>query len=136
MSIWARWFAVLPGAVLAAVLASFPLHFVLYATLTKVTEPYPALPERVLFPFVAAVAFVWTGTRIAPNHRSETSIVLFGLWLALWGAVLAFTLSGTQVGGRPFVLLGGAFGPIASFIGALVGLYLTRRQQARAASTA
>lgn len=83
-----RWLLVLPGAVVCAVLALFPLHFVLYQTLTGsgIVEPYPEAPERLLGPLVSALAFVWGGARIAPHHKIETAVVLFGALLLLIGA--------------------------------------------------
>jgi len=129
MRFWPRWLAVLPCAILAAVLSSFPLHLILYAMLSNFIDPYPELPERVLLPFVAAIAFQWAGARIAPHHKFETSVVLFGLWLVLWGAAVALTLSGANVAGRPLVFRGGALGPIAAVAGALTGLYVTRRDR-------
>lgn len=135
MNNWLRWLAVLPGAILAAALSSFPLHLVLYATLSNFIEPYPEIPERVLLPFVAAMAFLWAGAKIAPTHRFETSVVLFGLWLALWGAVVALTLYGAEIAGRALVFQGGALGPIAAVVGALTGLYVTRREHGQRTST-
>lgn len=135
MNTWARWLAVLPGAILAAFLSSFPLHFALFATLSNFIEPYPEIPERILFPFVAAVVFLWVGARIAPSHRFETSIALFGVWLATWGGVVALTLYGAEVAGRALIFQGGALGPIAAVVGALTGLYVTRREHGLKAST-
>ena len=59
-----RWLVVLPGAIVGVVVALFPLHFVLYQTLTGsgIVEPYPQLPERLLGPLVSALAFVWAGS--------------------------------------------------------------------------
>jgi len=31
---WLRWLAVLPGALFAGILANFPLHWILYSTLS------------------------------------------------------------------------------------------------------
>jgi hypothetical protein len=52
-----RWLAVLPGAMIAMFLSMFPLHLVLYQTLTGsgLIEPYPEMPERLLGPLAAAI---------------------------------------------------------------------------------
>ena len=63
---WLRWIAVLPGAAFAGLLALFPLHWALYTTLSKVIEPYPALPERLLIPLVFGAVFIRAGSGIAP----------------------------------------------------------------------
>src|SRR5437764_2010121 len=82
---WCRWIAVLPGALFAGLVASFPLHWVLYSTFSNFIEPYPQLPERVLFPFIMAFVFIWAGSRIAPEKKTRTSLVLLSLWVLLAG---------------------------------------------------
>ena len=84
---WLRWIAVLPGALLGGILMVFPLHWILYNTLSNFIEPYPELPERILTPFVVALGFVALGARIAPERKMEVAVVLFGLWMVLLGGV-------------------------------------------------
>ena len=129
---WLRWVAVLPAALLAMVLSAFPLHFVLYQTLTGsgIIEPYPETPERVLMPLVGAIAFIWVGARVAPNHKVKAAKVLFTLWLLLLGAVVVLVLSGTDLGGLQFNLESGGLGPVMAFIGAVAGLYIVHKQNA------
>lgn len=126
-----RWFAVLPGSIVAMVLSHFPLHFVLYQTLTGsgIVEPYPESPERLLGPFVGALAFVWAGSRIAPNHKIETAVVLFGALLLLVGAALALGLTGARIGNAQLSVQLGGLPPAGAIIGAFIGLYLVRREQ-------
>ena len=90
-----RWLAVLPGSIVCMVFALFPLHFVLYQTLTGsgIVEPYPEAPERLLGPLISALAFVWAGSRIAPSRKVETGVVLFGAALLLVGAGFALGLA-------------------------------------------
>lgn len=126
---FARWLAVLPGATIALMLSSFPLHLLLYQTLTAsgIVQPYPESPERLLGPFVATLAFVWTGSWIAPNRNMETAIALFGLMLLLCGAALALALVGSL---RPDLSYGLNLGgvPVAMGVaGAALGLHLVRR---------
>lgn len=123
---WLCWLAVIPGAFIAGVLACFPLRWVLHSTLTNFAEPYPELPERLLTPFVTAVTFIWAGSRIAPEYKVETSVILFGLWaLGLVGTIF-FTLSGANWMGRQTYFLGGGLGPTMAIAGALTGLYVVR----------
>jgi hypothetical protein len=124
-----RWIGVLPGALIGAVLSSFPLHLILYQSLTGsgLVEPYPVMPERLLGPFVAAIAFVWIGTYIAPNRKAATAVLLFGAWLLFAGTFLALGLADANLGNSQFDLKSGSFGPIGSIAGAFVGLYLVRR---------
>jgi hypothetical protein len=93
---WLRWLAILPGAILAGVLATIPLHFVLYMSLSSWIEPYPELPEQLLIPFVIGCAFVWAGGRIAPDRKIETSVILLCIWIFLCGGFVFLAMSGGQ----------------------------------------
>jgi hypothetical protein len=125
-----RWLAVLPGAMIAMFLSMFPLHLVLYQTLTGsgLIEPYPEMPERLLGPLAAAIAFVWAGSRIAPSRKVETAVVLFGASLLLSGAAIAVGYFGARTGSQQFYLRLGGIPAIAGIVGAFVGLYLVRRE--------
>lgn len=125
-----RWLAVLPGAVVAALVALFPLHFVLYQTLTGsgIVEPYPQSPERLLGPLVSALVFVWAGSRIAPSRKVETATVLLGILLLLVGAFFALGLTGAHIGDVQYSLPLGGLPPAGAVVGAFAGLYLARRE--------
>lgn len=125
-----RWLAVLPGAVICMFLALFPLHFVLYQTLTGsgIVEPYPEAPERLLGPLVSTLAFVWGGSRIAPFRKVETAVVLFGASLLLIGASFALGLTGAHIGSVQYSLQLGGLPPAGAVVGAFIGLYLVRRE--------
>jgi hypothetical protein len=127
---WLRCLAVLPGSLLAGVIALFPLHLVLYVTLSNFIEPYPALPERLLTSLVFALVIVWLGSRIAPERKFETSIILFGLLVFLVGGSVFLIASHGTLLGQQFYFNDGAITPIMSIGGALVGLYIVRRQSA------
>lgn len=126
---WLRWLAVLPGAFAGGLLSTIPLHLVLYSTLTNLVEPYPETPERILTPLVIAAVFVWLGARIAPTHRVKTSIVLCGLWLLLIGGFVFLASSGATWMGRSLYLQGGGVAAIMGAVGAILGLYLVRKQE-------
>lgn len=125
-----RWLAVLPGSIVCMVFALFPLHFVLYQTLTGsgIVEPYPEAPERLLGPLISALAFVWAGSRIAPSRKVETGVVLFGAALLLVGAGFALGLAGAHIGSIQFYLRLGGFPLACAIVGAFIGLYLVRRE--------
>lgn len=126
----ARWFAVLPGATLAMVASSFPLHLVLYQTLTGsgMVEPYPEAPERLLGPLVATLAFVWAGSRIAPNNKVQAAVALFGLMQLGSGASLALAVSGAHLGNAGYYLRMGGLPVAAGIGGAFIGLYIAYRE--------
>lgn len=122
---WMRWMAVLPVALLATVLSTVPLHFVLYQTITGsgVVEPYPETPERMLVPLVGALAFICVGARVAPKHEVATATVLFALWLLFAATFVALALSGAHLGGLQFNLQRAGLGPVMAVVGAIAGLY-------------
>src|SRR5687767_6432981 len=95
-----RWLCVVPGALAGGLLLTFPLHWILYSTLSNFIEPYPALPERILSPFAVGAGFVWLGARIAPTRKIETAVVLVSLWMFVLGGLVALSLFNTNIGGR------------------------------------
>jgi hypothetical protein len=128
---WLRWLAVLPGAVLAGAFALFPLHWVLYNTLSNFIEPYPQLPERLLTPAVVSGVFVWAGSEIAPEYKTEAAALLFGVWMFAIGGFTFLTLSGGSWSGQRLVFQGGGIGVAMAIIGGLVGLFYVRNDLKR-----
>lgn len=127
---WIRWLVFFPGAILAGVLVCFPLHWILYSTLRNETifiDPYPELPERLLIPFVFSIAFIWAGSKIAPEHKVKISVILFGLLMFLIGGFVFLTLSGADLMGRKLYFQGGGIGPIMAIAGSIVGIYVAWR---------
>ncbi|MBP60397.1 MAG: hypothetical protein CMJ62_02620 [Planctomycetaceae bacterium] len=126
MTDWLRWLAVLPAAILAAGLSQFPLHIILYQTLTGsgLIEPYPELPERLLTLLVAPAAFVWAGAAVAPRHRAGAAAVLMVLCCLLAGIAIALVLSGSFEFSTPV----GVLAPIITFVGAFCGLLIVRKR--------
>jgi|SRR3989344_3290678 len=87
------WLSVLPGAIICAILATFPLHWVLYGTLVSSsivsgTDIEPI--ERFLSPFVIATVFVLIGSRLAPNHKFKTAVMLSILYIASFLSLFIF----------------------------------------------
>ncbi len=125
---WLRWLAVLPGAILGGFLMTFPLHWILYNTLSNFIEPYPALPERTLTPLAVAAGFVWSGARIAPAQKTEAAVVLFGVWLMFLTAMLALVLFDIPLSGRRLFFYGRGLSFVAGLAGAIIGLRLVRNE--------
>jgi hypothetical protein len=128
LAYWFRWLAVLPGALVTGMIVGFPLHWVLYSTLTSIVKPYPELPERILFPFVVAAVFVWVGSCIAPAHKFKTAIALFGVWLFVLGGFVFLTLTGSNWMGSQLYFQGGGIAPIMAAAGAATGLLIVRKR--------
>jgi hypothetical protein len=135
MRYWLRWLAVLPAAILARILVEFPLHWVLYANLTGsgFITPYPETPERLLAPFVGAIAFVWAGAKVAPAYPVHTACVLSGLWLLAVMTLSAMAFAGAEIAGVQLGFDGvlSVVRPVMSFIGAIVGFNIVRKEHAQ-----
>jgi len=128
---WLRWVAVLPGALIAGFLATFPLHWLLYlafahdGTILGFIELPPGANisiEYALYPFVIAIVFVLVGFEIAPMYKFRTAITLAVLYtMFAIGAFFLGVKSGVEMsfGAR-------SAGPI---IGLLVGLYIAKRKE-------
>ncbi|MFA5049348.1 MAG: hypothetical protein WC516_10055 [Patescibacteria group bacterium] len=130
---WLRWLAVLPGALLAGLLATFPLHWILYLVFAHdgTILGFIELPDGVnksieymLYPFVVAFTFILVGYKIAPKYKFRTTIVLFGIYTLLWFistfASLFLKIEGVQISfsGRT----------IFALLGAAIGLYIASRK--------
>ena len=133
---WLRWFAVLPGSILAGLLATFPLHWILYFLFNKEEADLGSVKsfiqifvhgmsykdiEYMLYPFVIALIFVLVGYRIAPKFKFKTSVVLFGIYTFIWlisaFAALFLKIDGVQL---PFSVR-----QILALLGAAIGLYIS-----------
>ncbi|TDH26896.1 hypothetical protein EXU57_08810 [Segetibacter sp. 3557_3] len=125
-----RWICVLPGAIAAGLLSTVILHFVLYTTLSKFVSPYPQLPERALTPFAISLAFVWLGTKIAPNNRFKTGLILFFIWIALALGVIVYTLIGGKLFGSTLDLQFNGVAPLLGILGSVIGILLVKRKYA------
>jgi hypothetical protein len=126
---WLRWLAVLPVATIASALSLVPLHFVLYRTLIGFVEPYPELPETLLSFPTMTLGFVWVGARIAPSHKVETAIALFGLVMIGLGGFLFLGLFTDQWFVRPLFSKGHGIGAGLGFASGLATLYFVRQKQ-------
>ncbi|MBK9760311.1 MAG: hypothetical protein IPO90_10175 [Flavobacteriales bacterium] len=128
---WLSWIGVLPIALVAGVLVDFPMHWILYRTLSggdsPFITPYPELPERIFAPFFRALVIVWVGSFVAPEHKFKTAVVLAALWI--FGAGGAFVLGslGVHTDHAQLNLTAGGLPVIAGVVGAVVGLYLVKR---------
>jgi len=128
---WLRWVAILPGALIAGFLSTFPLHWLLYiafahnGTFLGFIELPPGANisiEYAIYPFVVAIVFVLAGSEIAPMYKFRTAITLAVLYIMF--AIGAFSLGVKS--GYEFSFGVRSAGPI---IGLLIGLYSVRRKE-------
>lgn len=127
LSVWLRWIAVLPGALLAGFLITFPLHFILYVAFADGGFLFGLIPlpagsnetlERALYPFAIAITFIIAGYKIAPKHRFQASVGLGVLYAVTFGAVAVLQPYQSQLEARSLL----------AFIGMLLGVYWAWRQ--------
>lgn len=125
-----RWVAVLPGAIAAGILVTFPLHWFLYLIFAHEgtflgfigLPPGANIPiERAVSPFVIAITFILVGAEIAPTHKFRTAIglaILYALFaVGTWILASTYDL-------QPFL----EFRSIGLIAGLILGLYLVWRK--------
>jgi hypothetical protein len=116
----------------------FPLHWILYCiwllygTLANFTEPYPELPETILWPAVLGLSLVWLGARIAPARKKETAMALFGLWALFVVGGVALTVFVGRIGEHQFELHGAGSASALALLGGIVAFLLVRKEEVRA----
>lgn len=97
---WLRWFLVLPGALLIAILSTFPLHWLIYLVFSPNQEGdigsirffiellFKGINgkdiEYMLYPFVIALTFIFVSYKIAPKHKLKTAVVFFLVYTISW----------------------------------------------------
>lgn len=129
---WLSWIGVFPISLISGVLVTFPVHWVLYRTLSggesPFITPYPELPEKILQPFVTALVIVWVASQIAPQHKFKTSVIMATLWI--FGAGGAFVLGylGYHFDNVQLNLTAGGLPIIMGVVGAVAGLYLVKKK--------
>lgn len=132
---WLRWVAVLPGALIAGLLSTFPLHWILYFLFNEKETDLGSVKffiqlfgrgisykdiEYTLSPFVIAITFILVGFEIAPKYKFKTSIILTILYVSSF-LVLVFIIAPRhqyQLEARGILAL----------LGSLLGLYITWRK--------
>lgn len=129
---WLSWIGVLPISIIAGVLVTFPVHWVLYWTLSggasPFITPYPELPEKLLQPFFTALVFVWVAPFIAPQHKFKTAVILAALWIFGAGVTFVFAYWGYRHNNYQLYITAGGLPIIMGVVGAVVGLYLVKKK--------
>ena len=121
---WLRWIAVVPGALLAAIIVSLIIRTVLYYTLFALISAKPRLIEIMLQPFLIGVGFIYFGSLIAPERNNKTLIILFVLCISVYSVFGFLTLYHSERMGywlqiRDFVPI-----LVSAILGACIGVSL------------
>ena len=83
------WIIILPGSFLAGIIILFPVHWILYSTLSHFIEPYPEMPERILGPMATSFIMVKTASHLAPSHKKIVAIIMATILIFIIGFGLA-----------------------------------------------
>lgn len=122
---WLRWIMVFPGALIAGLLVTFPLHWLLYLKFNNggTILGFIELPsgsdtfiEYNIYPLIIALTFVCVGYKIAPKYKIKTAIILFAVYFITWLIISIFSYYNDV----------GLFSwrTILALIGAILGLYI------------
>lgn len=124
---WIRWVFILPGALVAGLLSTFLLHFILFQTLKTFVESYPELIERILTPFVIALTFVWTGCKIAPLNKFKVGVILSLLWFFTSLLFIYLTVTNNSFFGSELSFHVNGVASIMGIVGAFIGLIIVKK---------
>jgi len=138
-----RWFAVLPGAFLCALVVEFPIHWVVMLiqlfggsnddSVISVDGKIPlaAIPpemlERFGYAFFTPVVIIVFGTKIAPSFKMQTGIALAILWGIFFGAGMTFLISQGHYSGSSWLRF--AITCVLGIAGVSVGLVEAHKAQ-------
>lgn len=127
-SVWWRWIAVVPAAIIAAVLMSLPIHWlaVICDSLSwglLSAEAVENLSMAFAMPFFMIYAGAWT----APKLRGETSVALAIIVALILGGVYVLAFTGGSLFRGWSSLYFGAM-PVLNLAGMATALYKVRRR--------
>lgn len=129
---WTRWVFALPISLLFGFLADFPVHFILYRTLSggenPFIYPYPALPEQLIAPFFRALIYMWSCSKIAPDHKLITGIIFSAIWILGAGGVFFLGIIGFQIGNTKLTMVAGGLPIIFGVVGIILGLFMFNKE--------
>jgi hypothetical protein len=130
---WLAWVLLIPALVLIGVLVHFPLHIILYQTLTRsgFITPFPKSVEIIIAPMVSAMIIVYCAYLIAPEHKIKVCLLITVLWSVFAGIVFALGYFNIESNGIYFNLQYGGMPIILGIVGTLIGLYFVKIKKSK-----
>jgi hypothetical protein len=128
-----RWLVFIPAGFIAAILASFPIHwFVMINFGGWGMEPLIEIRntntlrtiEYTLQALFGVLAFIYAAARTAPNHKKIISIILAIIIVLGINIYAFFSNSITHSSGNGMIIQQGIVQIIAQIIGAVIAIYL------------
>jgi hypothetical protein len=131
---WFRWISVLPGAIIFALLSTFPLHWLLYLAYAKNGTLFGIIElprganntiEYFLYPALIAAVFVYSSYKIAPKHKFKVALIFFIIYVLSWSIVSFIALFNGSINNLTLQFSGRT---ILALAGAFFGLFEARRE--------
>lgn len=131
---WLCWISVLPGAIILALLSTFPLHLILYMAYAKNGTLFGIIElpqganntiEFFLYPALIAAVFVYASYKIAPKYKFKVALIFFIFYALAWSIVSFLALSNKSVNNLNLQFSGRT---IFALVGAFFGLFEARRE--------
>lgn len=119
-----RWIVFLPGAYILGFLATFPLHWSLYYSLTRFIEPYPEFPERCLSPLLFSLVVQISATWIVPTYKKQISILILILHSIIYFFSIVLWVSNNQLVNLGNVYISFNIYTIFGIIGMIIGFII------------
>lgn len=130
-----RWISVIPAGIIAAIIVSFPVHWLVMVNfggcgadpVVEIRDPNTLRDiESVLQAAFGPLAFIYFAARTAPNYRLIISGLLAGI-IVLGVPILAYWWNINTTSNESGILLGHGFARIvANVIGAAGAIYTVR----------
>ncbi len=132
MFYYLKWVAVIPTALLSGIIVTFPLHWILYRTLSggsdPIITPYPELPERLIQPFVSAFVIVYIAAKIAPDRKLKTALVIMNIWVLVAISLLILGYFGYSFSNIKLFLQLGGLPVFMGIVGSVLGVLTVRKE--------
>ena len=99
-----RWILLLPLSLLAAVLVTFFIHWIIYSTLKSFVNPVPEMPEKLLSPLIVGFTIVRVSYFSAPKWNKLIAKIIGLLLIALCIFIIILARAGNEYRGISFNL--------------------------------
>ncbi len=130
-----RWIAVFPAGIAAAMLVTFPIHWLIVMTAAFGDSPFFGLLsaetaetfERLTIAFTTPFFIIYVGVLTAPTHKSETGVALAITTALIMGGVYVLAFSGgPRFSGWSSLYFGAT--PALNLVGIATALYKIRHR--------
>jgi membrane-bound acyltransferase YfiQ involved in biofilm formation len=126
-----RWIAFIPAGILAAVIATFPIHWLVMLIASNEENLLNLLSSRTLetliIAFTTPFLIIFVGSWTAPAHRFVAAITLSIIIALILGGVYVFAFSGNPILNGWNSLYYGAT-PVLNLLGIASALYTVNRK--------